>query len=271
MNNIDAVDCPVENCPANYTKRGTMWLHFNYRLWKDIIIIDEEGRLPQCMNCFFFCTTANKPKHINSDFCRDGVLRHIRRQQQYLNELAQQTTIQIADTDLQNVDTFKYLGRPLSATGNDMVAIKYNLSQARKTWGRMSTILKREGADTKTMANFYKAVVQASLLYGSDTWHIPNNALIPLQAFHNKVARYISHQHIRKIPNTEIWVYPDMNRVLNDLNLLPISQYIEKRKQTLLKWAQDRPIYQQARFIENNSNRENRFWGPTPNAINEQD
>jgi hypothetical protein len=171
------------------------------------------------------------------------------------------------------VDTFKYLGRPLSATGNDMVAIKYILSKARKTWGRFSTILKREGADIKTIANFYKAVVlvQATLLYGSDTWHIPKNALIPLESFHNKVARYISHQHIRKIHNTEIWVYPDMNRVLQDLNLRPIHQYIEKRKQTLLKWAQDRPIYQQARFMENSNNGESMFWGPTPNSIPAQE
>jgi hypothetical protein len=197
------------------------------------------------------------------------VLRHLRRQQQYYNELAQETTIQIADTEIQSVDTFKYLGRPLSATGNDMVAIKYNLSKARKMWGRISTILKREGADTKTMANFYKAVVQATLLYGSDTWHIPKNALIPLESFHNKVARYISHQHIQKIPNTDIWVYPDMDRVLQQLNLLPISQYIEKRKQTLLKWAQDRQIYQQARFIENQNHKEFMFWGPTSNPIPE--
>ena len=41
---------------------------------------------------------------------------------------------------------------------------------ARSVWGRLGTLLLQEGADPKVLASFYRSVVQAILLYGSETW-----------------------------------------------------------------------------------------------------
>jgi hypothetical protein len=51
--------------------------------------------------------------------------------------------------ELEHIDTYKYLGRPVSATNYDQIALSSNLQKGRKTLGWMSTILKREGADPK--------------------------------------------------------------------------------------------------------------------------
>jgi hypothetical protein len=97
-------------------------------------------------------------------------------------------------------------------------------------WGQLSIILKRENADKITMSNFYKAVVQSTLLYGSATWVLTTDLIAQLNSFHYRVAHYITHQHIRQLPNTDIWVYPDMPQTLAEINLLPITQYIEKER-----------------------------------------
>jgi hypothetical protein len=196
--------------------------------------------LSQCPHCLFFCHNGHLNRHQNSQSCRDGVLRHQRRQQQKQNEIAEATTVEINDTVIENVDTFKYLGRPISATSTDTVAINYNLRKARKTWGRISTILKREGANTKTMGNFYKAVVQSTMLYASETWQPKILDIQPLHVFHHKVARHITNRHIRKYPSSEVWFYPNMDTVMEEANLRPITEYIQKRKQTLLQWTRNR-------------------------------
>jgi hypothetical protein len=129
-------------------------------------------------------------------------------------------------------------------------------------WGQLSIILKRENADKITMSNFYKAVVQSTLLYGSATWVLTTDLIAQLNSFHYRVAHYITHQHIRQLPNTDIWVYPDMPQTLAEINLLPITQYIEKRKNTLLTWTQNRQTYLEARHIQNTRGGNQIFWGP---------
>jgi hypothetical protein len=76
-----------------------------------------------------------------------------------------------------------------------------------------------------------------------------------------KVARHITHRHIRKLANTEIWIYPNMEQVLQQAGLLPLQEYIQKRKKTLLRWAQNRDIYHTARQLETTLGGNKKFWG----------
>jgi Reverse transcriptase (RNA-dependent DNA polymerase) len=243
MDDTHAVDCPVPTCPANYTTKTSMKTHFQFRHWNHKVIIMEEGELPQCTSCFAYGATVNSNRHKNSQTCLRGTIRHQRRLQQLQNNQAQSSEIFINNTKIQHVNTFKYLGRPLSANSNDIPAVQYNLQKATKTWGRFNTLLKREGANRKTMANFYETIIQSSLLYASETWNIPQDGINNIEVFHNKVARHITNRHIRKIRDTDTWYYPNMNEVFKDIGLSPIQQYIDKRKKKLMVWAQNRSIY----------------------------
>ena len=40
----------------------------------------------------------------------------------------------------------------------------------RLVWGRLGTMILREGAEPKVLGVFYRAVVQAILFYESETW-----------------------------------------------------------------------------------------------------
>ena len=66
---------------------------------------------------------------------------------------------------LQNLTVFKYLGRVLTAGCDDWLTVVGNLGKARKSWGRLSRILILEEADPKVSRHFYKAVLQAVLLF----------------------------------------------------------------------------------------------------------
>ena len=72
----------------------------------------------------------------------------------------------------------------MTAGENDWLAVVGNLGKARKSWGRLSRILSREGADPKLSVNFYKAVSQAVLLFGAETWVLTPRMERDLDSFH---------------------------------------------------------------------------------------
>ena len=67
--------------------------------------------------------------------------------------------------ELKWVKMFKYLGRLLSYGNNDTQVAYSNLKKARKCWGRLQRILKAENASPWVCGKFYKAIVQAILLF----------------------------------------------------------------------------------------------------------
>ena len=70
---------------------------------------------------------------------------------------------------IETVTTFKYLGRVMTVEDDDWPAVAGNLLMAQKSWGRLARILSREGGEKRVSGNFFKAVVQAVLLFGVET------------------------------------------------------------------------------------------------------
>ena len=76
------------------------------------------------------------------------------------------------DDRVENVTTFRYLGRPLDQTYDDWPAVRRSIMRARSVWRRLGTLLRREGEEPRVSEIFYRAVVQAILLYGLDIWFL---------------------------------------------------------------------------------------------------
>ena len=72
------------------------------------------------------------------------------------------------------------------------------MKKARQRWGCVAKVIKREGASAKIMGRFYLAVVQAVLLYGSDSWVINERDWKRLRSFHKRSIRHMTGEHIRK-------------------------------------------------------------------------
>ena len=93
---------------------------------------------------------------------------------------------------LKMVTSFQYLGRVISAADNDWRAVVSNLSRARLVWKRTARILSREGAEPRLSIFFFKAVVQAVLLFGSETWAVTPCMVRVLGGFQDQVARRLT-------------------------------------------------------------------------------
>ena len=143
----------------------------------------------------------------------------------------------VNNKQIDQVKEFKYLGRIFSNDDDDTQCIKSNLKNARKKWNCLAKILKREGANAVCMARFYLTVVQAVLLYGSDSWTITEKNLRLLRSFHWRAIRYMTGKHIRK-EKSGSWTVPDHEELLKQCHLFPIEVYIERRRGTLRKYLE---------------------------------
>ena len=71
---------------------------------------------------------------------------------------------------VEGVDSIKYLGWILSRADKYWPSIIRNIRRARQVWGKIVKLLRWEGADTIISLKFYRMVVWAVLIFGSETW-----------------------------------------------------------------------------------------------------
>ena len=81
-----------------------------------------------------------------------------------------------------------YLGRVLTTSDDDWPAVVANYWKAGSKWESLSMILGQEGSDGWTSEKNYKAVVQANLLFVSETWVMTPSIGRTLGRFYHKVA-----------------------------------------------------------------------------------
>jgi hypothetical protein len=87
--------------------------------------------------------------------------------------------------ELERVEVFKYLGWLIAYDDADTQAMWSNLRKARGCWAR---VLRAENATARTCGMFYKATVQAILLFGSETWSLSPTSVKRLEGFHIRAA-----------------------------------------------------------------------------------
>ena len=89
---------------------------------------------------------------------------------------------------LEAVLRFKYLGRVLTASDDNWLAVFGNPRKARRRWTWMLRILRWKGSDPWEYGKFYKAVVQPTLLFGAEIWVMSARIGRTLGGLHHKVA-----------------------------------------------------------------------------------
>ena len=107
---------------------------------------------------------------------------------------------------LEMVTSFKHLGQVISATDDKWPAVARNLARANIVWRRMLWILSREGAMTRVYGLFFKAVIQAVMLFGAETWVVTPRMGTALGGFHTQVARRLTGQLPRRT-TYRMWKY----------------------------------------------------------------
>ena len=100
---------------------------------------------------------------------------------------------------MENVPTFQYRGRTLDQTDDDCPAVRQNIMRSRSVWGRLGKLLLREGAEKKLLESFYRAVVQAILLYGSETWVLLESMANRIEGTHVEFLRMITGKRAKQL------------------------------------------------------------------------
>ena len=162
---------------------------------------------------------------------------------------------------------FKYLGRILHDSDDDQYACNRQLNRAKQKWARISKVLTTQGVDARVKGYFYKAIVQAVLLYGSESWCMTKAMIKKFKSFHLRVARYLSGKHIRPLEDGT-WLYPVSEEILEETGLFSIEQYIETRRATVFKYISQRPIYNECKQSKPGPTRGNRVvWWQQKNIL----
>ena len=165
--------CPVERCPGMLATRAAMRVHFVHRHVHYTVVILEEGKLPlpRCPRCDLqVFRKALNGRHLGTRQCRTRTERKRRRLAEAEMRKNPERAFHAYGTRMEAMTEFRYLGRVLTATYDDWLAVANNIRKARVSWGRLARVLGREGADPKVSRSFYTAVTQHVLLFGAELW-----------------------------------------------------------------------------------------------------
>jgi hypothetical protein len=149
----------------------------------DLVKVPKEGRFDCCERCGMQVHPLY-PHHWLLKECQVGVERRQQREAAVTSALALHQQFTVCGDVLEQVEVYKYLGRMMAQDDDDSQALHAQLWKACTTWAWIGQVLWNENMSLFVAARFYQAVVQAILLYGSETWVIFQTAMARLEGFH---------------------------------------------------------------------------------------
>ena len=127
--------------------RTEMWVHFMHRHVLDTVVMLKEGNFshPWCAKCDMQVPRrALNGRHLGIAQCAKGAERKRRRLEETETREKSERASKAYGVPIESVSEFKYLGRILTASDDDWLAVVRNLRKARRSWGRLSRVLSRE-------------------------------------------------------------------------------------------------------------------------------
>jgi hypothetical protein len=143
------------------------------------------------------------------------------------------------DIPLEKVPQFCYLGRMMANNNSDWPALYQNLRKAKTKWALISRPLIRTGVAPEFLGMFYKAIVQAVLLYGCETWVVTPDILRTMEGLHHWIARRITHKMPTQVAGQ--WVYPPIAGALSDAGLFTMEIHVRRRQMSIAEHIATRP------------------------------
>ena len=221
--------------------------HFCYRHDPDMVRIPNEtpSLCPKCDKCCMQVNCKDERawgRHWKTSTCEKGNDRRLQREAWRKSARAADVKFYAYGKELERVDIFKYLGKLTSYDDSDNQAIRNNLRKARRTWARLSHVCRSENIPPKIAAVFYQAVIQSVLLFGSETWCLNETILKELRGFHITAAYRMAKVHKPRKDEEGNWTYYPSKDVLEEVGLLTIDEYIEKRRNKVAEYIATRPV-----------------------------
>ena len=114
--------------------------------------------------------------------------------------------ITIDNDELEEVETFTYLGSIIATDGGTERDVKPRIGKASYAFKSLTNIWKSNKITTKTKIRLFNTNVKSVLFYGAETWKLSKPLIKKLQTFTNKCLRQILKIYwLDRIPNIELW------------------------------------------------------------------
>lgn len=174
-----------------------------------------------------------------------------------------QTKIQLNGQELEQVDSFKYLGVTIQKDGQNEAEINNRIESANKVYFALSnTFVRKKEVSKKTKLTVYNTIFKPILTFGSESWTLTKQQENKIQASEMKYLRGIMGVTKRdRLRNVEI---------RNELEVEPVKNTIERQQ---LRWfghlsrmgnsRQPKIIWQTKTNIKRARGRPRRRWDET--------
>jgi hypothetical protein len=187
--------CPVPQCGGHSGTRFNLHQHFLMQHPQDCVCnpIKSSLPLPKCACCGLKTPVEDLSiDHHCTGQCQRGWERKCQHEAAVRSKRTLEHTFSAKGEELERVEVFKYLGWLISHDDADNQAVRSNLRKACRCWAQVSRVLQAENVTPQMCGMFYKATVQAVLLYGSETWSLSPSSMKCLEGFHICAARQMS-------------------------------------------------------------------------------
>jgi hypothetical protein len=231
--------CLVLHCSGKASTKWNFWQHFLDQHPKDLIYLPSEGSvpLPRCKRCGMQTERgALYGWHQCTQLCQDGWDKKVQHEATETARVALAQLFTMYGDKLERVEVFKYLGWLLVYDDKDTQAMRGNLKTARKSWGQVSCVLRAENASPKVCGVFYKATVQAVLLFGSEMWKLSPLSLKSLEGFHIRAAHCMAGNCPHRIQTGR-------GSTPAQVGLQMIDHYICVHLETIARFIMDRLLF----------------------------
>ena len=152
---------------------------------------------------------------------------------------AENEPITLADSPIEEVEGFTYLGSVLNKNGGTDGDIKGRIQKARTSFRMLRRIWKSKELNTRTKLRIFKTNVKTVLLYGSETWKLTTSSLQKLQSFINRCLRQIlGLRWFDMVSNKDLW---------EKTRMIPIGEEIKTKRWKWIGHTLRRPATSTAR------------------------
>ena len=109
----------------------------------------------------------------------------------------------------------------------------------QRAW--MLRIWERDGAYPQTSRNFYKAVVQVTLLFRAESWVMSPRIGRTMGGFHFRVPYHMSKVHPKRYV-TGRWIYPPLDVAMKSVEMEEVETYVLRLQNTVAQYIATWPI-----------------------------
>ena len=127
------------------------------------------------------------------------------------------------------------------ASDEDWPAVAGNLRKSWEWWALISRILGQEGADYRIPGNFYKAVVQVTLLLVAESWVVSPHIGRTLGRFHHRLDLWMVKM---QLPRDSVgrWIYLPLEEAMKTVGMEEVETHVLLRHNKTTQYIATRSI-----------------------------